>query len=275
MVDTRDSKSRDSNIMRVQVPPSAPKSHASTPLCSMLKIKTILKNIYSALEKPRNKYFLPVNYGLGLITIISVMAVILETVPNLKHWNPIFLIIEYIGVALFTIEYILRVYYTKNRLAYIFSFYGAIDILAIVPTYLGLTNLTFLKVARAVRVARMLRTLRLIKLTRFSDKKAGSQQVLGLNFEIYTVVLTIVIVLIGTLFYLAEEHRNAPTILHGMYWVFQVIIGDRTYPTPDTTLGTIVMIFARFTALIFFGLTIGIIGAIIRKKLTGSAKDVE
>lgn len=241
----------------------------------MSKLKAVLQKSYNALEKPRNRYFLPVNYGLGLATIISVMAVILETVPSLNHWKPIFLAVEYVGVAIFTIEYILRIYYIKNRFAYIFSFYGIIDILAILPTYLGLTNLTFLKIARAIRVARMLRTLRLIKLTRFSDKKTGSQQVLGLNFEIYTIILTIVIVIIGTLFYLAEEHKNAPTILHGMYWVFQVIIGDRTYPTPDTTLGKVVMVLARFTALIFFGLTIGIIGAIIRKKLTGSAKDVE
>ena len=150
-----------------------------------------------------------------------------------------------------------------------------IDLVAIMPTYLGLTNITFLKVARAIRVIRMLRTLRLIKVARFSDKKVGSQAVLGLNFEIYIVVLTIVIVIIGTLFYLTEEQGNAPTILHGMYWVFQVIIGDRMYPTPHTTGGTLVMILARFTALIFFGLTIGIIGAILRKKLTGSAKDVE
>lgn len=143
------------------------------------------------------------------------------------------------------------------------------------PTYLGLTNLTFLKAARAIRVIRMSRTLRLIKVARFSDKKAGSQAVLGINFEIYVVVLTIAIVIIGTLFYLTEEQGNSPTIIHGMYWVFQVIIGDRLYPTPDTTGGTIVMILARFTALLFFGLTVGIIGAILRQKLTGSAKDVE
>lgn len=237
--------------------------------------KSVTQKLYNALENPRSHYFLPLNYFLGLITALSVSAVILETVPSLSDWATWFYIIEYITVGIFTSEYLIRVYYAKNKLRYICSFYGIIDLLAIVPTYLGLSNLTFLKAARAIRVIRMLRTLRLIKVARFSDKKVGSQAVLGLNFEIYIVVLTIAVVIIGTLFYLTEEQGNAPTILHGMYWVFQVIIGDRLYPTPETTSGTVVMIFARFTALIFFGLTVGIIGAILRQKLTGSAKDVE
>jgi voltage-gated potassium channel len=241
----------------------------------MSRKQMFIQHLYKALENPRHRCFLPLNYSLGFVTVISVCAIILETVPELTDWLIWLRLIEFTTVGIFTAEYLGRLYYAKNRLGYIFSFYGMIDLVAIVPTYLGLTNLTFLKVARAIRVIRMLRTLRLIKVARFSDKKAGSQAVLGLNFEIYIVVLTIAIVIIGTLFYLTEEQGSAPTILHGMYWVFQVIIGDRAYPTPHTIGGTIVMILARFTALIFFGLTVGIIGAILRKKLTGSAKDVE
>lgn len=60
-----------------------------------------------------------------------------------------------------------------------------------------------------------------------------------------------------------------------MYWAFQVIIGDRYYVQPETLGGTVTMIFVRLTSLIFLGLTIGIVGAILRQKLTGSAKDVE
>lgn len=241
----------------------------------MSQKQSFLYFLHKALENPRHRYFLTLNYSLGLVTVVSVGAIILETVPQFSTWQNWLLLIEYSTVAIFSFEYVVRIYYTKNRLRYFFSFYGIIDLLAIVPTYLGLTNLTFLKVARAIRVIRMLRTLRLIKVARFSDKKAGSQAVLGINFEIYVVVLTIAIVVIGTLFYLTEEQGKAPTILHGMYWVFQVVIGDRLYLSPETTGGTIVMILARFTALIFFGLTVGIVGAMLRKKLTGSAKDVE
>jgi len=241
----------------------------------MKKKKSLGQSIYSALEQPRHRYFLVINNFLGIITAVSVLAVILETVPYFSNYLPLLISIEYVTVTIFTIEYIIRIKHSSNRIRYIFSFYGLIDLITIVPTILGLSNLTFLKAARAVRVVRMLRTLRLIKVARFSDKKEGSRAVLGLNFEIYATVLAIALVLLGTSFYVFEFEDKAPSILHGMYWAFQVIIGERHYSMPDTLGGVVTMVFVRFTALIFFGLAIGIIGAILRQKLTGSAKDVE
>ncbi len=240
----------------------------------MKQKQSLVQKIYNALEHPRNRYFLISNNLLALITLISVVAVVLETVPNFAHLEPWFAMTEYLTVGIFTAEYIIRVYGSKNKLRYVFSFFGIIDLLAIVPTYLGLTNLTFLKVARVARVIRVLRTLRLLKVARFSDKKEASRAVLGLNFEIYFVLLMIALVILGTLFY-TFENDSAPSALHGMYWAFQVVIGERNYTIPDTTGGAVTMVLARLTALLFLGLTIGIVGAILRQKLTGSAKDVE
>lgn len=242
----------------------------------MAKKKTTwVASFYSALERPRNKYFLPANYALGVVTVISVLAVILETVSELAAYHTLFITVEYIAVAIFLAEYIVRVAGSKKPFGYIFSFFGIIDFLAILPTFLGLTNLTFLKTARTVRVLRTLRTLRLLKVARFSDKKAGSQAVLGINFEIYAVLLLAVVTILGTSFYVFESHGNAKSIPDGMWWVFQVMIGDRRHPFPETIGGDVTMVMVRFAALISFGLTIGIIGAIMRKTLTGSAKDVE
>ncbi|MFN3188191.1 MAG: ion transporter [Candidatus Paceibacteria bacterium] len=209
------------------------------------------------------------------ITLVSVSAVVLETVPQLTYLESWLNLVEYITVGIFTTEYLIRIYGNKNKFKYIFSFFGVIDLLAILPTFLGLTNLTFLKTARVARLIRVLRTLRLIKVARFSDKKEASRAVLGINFEIYFVLLMIALVILGTLFYTFESANNAPSALHGMYWAFQVVIGERYYLPPDTTGGTVTMILTRLTALIFLGLTIGIVGAILRQKLTGSAKDVE
>lgn len=234
-----------------------------------------MAKIYNALERPRNRYFLLINYALGVVTAASVLAVILETVPNLSQYHSVFSMIEYIAVGIFLTEYLVRVYGSKSRTKYVFSFFGIIDFLAIIPTLLGFANLTFLKAARTARILRTLRTLRLLKVARFSDKKTGSQAVLGINFEIYVILLFTAIVILGTLLHTFESHGNAASIPEGMYWTFQVIIGDRQYPFPETTGGTFIMILVRLTALIFFGLTIGIIGAIMRKTLTGSAKDVE
>lgn len=241
----------------------------------MKKKVSWITTLYRALERPRNRYFLLTNYTLGVVTLISVFSVILETIPSLSAYHSIFLTVEYVAVAIFLAEYLIRIYGSSSRIKYIFSFFGIIDFLAIVPTLLGFSNLTFLKAARTARVLRTLRTLRLLKVARFSDKKTGSQAVLGINFEIYVILLFTAIVILGTLLHTFESNGNASTIPKGMYWAFQVMIGDRQQPFPETTGGSLTMILVRFTALISFGLTIGIIGAIMRKTLTGSAKDVE
>ena len=241
----------------------------------MKKQVSLVKRLYNTLEHPRNRYFLFANYTLGAVTAVSVLAIILETVPALSQYRLLFLVIEYAAVAIFLTEYLIRVFGSKSRVKYIFSFFGIIDCLAILPSLLGFSNMTFLKAARTARVLRTLRTLRLLKVARFSDKKVGSQAVLGINLEIYIVLLFTAIVILGTLLYTFESEGSASTIPEGMYWAFQVMIGDRQHPFPETTGGTLTMILVRFTALISFGLTIGIIGAIMRKTLTGSAKDVE
>lgn len=171
----------------------------------MKRKQTLVNRLYNALERPRNRYFLISNSVLAFVTLVSVTAVVLDTVPQLESWALWFSIIEYTTVGIFTFEYLIRVAGSKQKFKYIFSFFGIIDLLAIAPTFLGLTNLTFLKAARVARVVRVLRTLRLIKVARFSDKKEASRAVLGLNFEIYFVLLMIALVILGTLFYTYEQ----------------------------------------------------------------------
>jgi voltage-gated potassium channel len=231
--------------------------------------------LYNALEHPRNRFFLLTNYVFGALTIISVLAVILETVPQFSPWLNFLLIVEYTAVALFLLEYIVRLVHTKNRLAYVFSFFGIIDLLAIAPSILGLTNLTFLKAARSVRVIRMLRMLRLAKVARFEDKKKASQSVLGINFEIYIIALLMAVMTLGSLFYLFETRADASSIPHGMYWAIRAILGGVSYPQPETTGGIATLILARLTAMLLLGMTMGAVGAIMRKRLIGSAKEVE
>ena len=73
--------------------------------------------------------------------------------------------IEWFFTGLFTLEYLARIYCTQNRLKYIFSFYGLVDLLSILPTYLGLffTNANYLLVIRLIRVLRIFRVLKLIR----------------------------------------------------------------------------------------------------------------
>ncbi|MCY3834842.1 MAG: ion transporter [Anaerolineaceae bacterium] len=95
------------------------------------------------------------------LVIISVVLMILETMPELASLQRIFLRLELAFVVIFIVEYVVRVLVSRPRRAYIFGFYGIIDLLAILPALL-------LPAASGVRVVRLLRVFRLIRLFKLS-----------------------------------------------------------------------------------------------------------
>jgi voltage-gated potassium channel len=203
---------------------------------------------------------------LAIITLVSVGAVALETVTALTAYYPIFIAVEYIAVGIFTVEYVTRVALAEKPLRYVFSFFGLIDLIAILPSYLGLANLTFLKAARAVRIIRLLRILRLAKFAQIKRRKNAAQSLYTLNLEIYFFTLTFVTLILGTLFYLFEQ-THAESIPGGMYWTLRAILGGITYPQPETIAGTVTLILARFTSMILLGMLLGLVGVMVRKLL--------
>ncbi|WP_328187845.1 ion transporter [Marinobacter sp. OP 3.4] len=99
----------------------------------------------------------------GLI-LFSVVTFSIGTLPNLSPTTKAFLYYsEIVVVGLFSIEYLCRIYISTQKLRFIFSFYGLIDLLAILPFYLGL----FIDL-RALRLVRLLRLLRILKLARYN-----------------------------------------------------------------------------------------------------------
>ncbi len=211
---------------------------------------------------------------LGGLTIIAVAVVALETVTSLSKYQPIFTALEYLVVAVFSAEYLLRLKLSDKPLRYIFSFFGIIDLLAILPSILGLSNLTFLKAARAVRIIRLLRMLRLAKFTQIKRRKNAAQSLYVLNLEIYAITLTIALLILGSLFYVFEGDQSAAKdIPSGMYWALSAILGGLSYPQPTSTGGIVTLILARFTSMILLGMLLGLIGTMIRKLLIGAEKD--
>lgn len=208
---------------------------------------------------------------LAATTLISILSIVLETVPALSSYMQVFLIIEWVTVIIFTLEYIGRCMATKRPLSYVFSFFGIVDVLAILPTYIGLGNLTFLKAARSIRIIRFLRILRLAKLARL-PKKGGGSKVWILNLEIYAIAILTMAVIIGTLFFIFENNL-APHIPSGMYWAFILFVGGIPHTAPETDAGVAILVVARFASMVFFGMLIGLMGTIMRKLLIGSEKD--
>lgn len=111
------------------------------------------------LERP-----IPAALLAGLI-ILSIIAFSVETLPDLDERTiKILKYIEWIVVAIFSAEYLYRIAVAKEKLKYVFSFYGMIDLLAILPFYLSLA-VDF----RSLRVLRLLRLARLFKLSRYNS----------------------------------------------------------------------------------------------------------
>jgi voltage-gated potassium channel len=160
--------------------------------------------------------------ALLIIIILSVLVAMIDSVPTwYKLYHTEFLYIEWGFTIIFSIEYILRILIARRPLRYIFSFWGVIDILAILPTLIspffeGYETLII------VRSLRLLRIFRVLKMTRFMQEsnvlyhslKASSYKITVFLF--FVIMLTIVC---GTVMYVVEGAENGfDSIPQGIYW---------------------------------------------------------
>jgi voltage-gated potassium channel len=230
--------------------------------------------VLQAFENPRSTYFSFINDILAFATIVSIFAIVLETVPSLRAHTSFFVFIEWSTVALFSCEYGVRLWATKRRKDYAFSFFGIIDLIAIVPTFLGLGNLTFLKSARIVRIIRFLRLVRLSKLSRIKVKDAEETLgIFGFNILLYAATLIFVMLVFGVVLHIFDSADGRYwSIPAGMYWTFSVFLGGLPTPIPPGTTGTVIFILAKFCGMALFGLLVGVIGKMFNEWILGKGK---
>lgn len=178
-----------------------------------------------------------------IVAILTSIAVVMAaSVPALNlRFDGVFNFLEWFFTILFTIEYLLRLYCSKRPLRYAFSFYGIVDLISLLPTYLAL----FIPGAHAlidVRILRLMRVFRIFKLTSF----VAEFQTLGHAFKssarkilIFLSVVFMVVLILGTLLYVVEGPEHGFTsIPTAIYWAITTITtvgyGDLT---PKTDLG--------------------------------------
>ena len=225
---------------------------------------------YKALIDSRSAEFKLVSNTLALLTIISIISLVLETVPALEEYERTFLLIEWTAVVFFTTEYIGRLYLSKPKHTYVLSFFGIIDMVSILPTIIGLGNFTFLKSARAFRILRLLRMMRLAKLGRAGSVTDENTSVLSLNIVIYFSTLLTALLVTGTAMYLVEPDTNAfISIPAGMWWSLKVFMAGIPVIEPQTGLGEIFFVVTRFVGLLLLGLLVGVVGNVFRVILMG------
>ena len=176
-----------------------------------------------------------------LIAIItSVIAVTLDTVQDFRdRYHGWLLAAEWFFTILFSIEYILRLICVRRPSAYAKSFFGVVDLLAILPTYLGL----FLPGAHellVIRALRLIRVFRVFKLARFlKEGEVLRRALLASRAKIVVFVTTIltVVTVMGALMHLVEGPENGFTSIPiSMYWAIVTMstvgYGDISPQTP-------------------------------------------
>lgn len=237
--------------------------------------RSVRKNLYRILYNPEQRYFLLTNDVLAITTLISIVGLVLESVAALAPYQPVFTTIEYTTVGIFTLEYLARIYaHGKDWRRYVFSFYGCIDLVAILPTYLHLANFTFLKAARVLRIMQLLRIVRITKLAHYQPNRHSGEPedvyTYRLTLQIYFFALFAAIVFFGALMYTFEGHN--PTFANiplSMLWAVKPLLGGIAQTQPETIAGNIIVAIIRFVGLILFGLLISIVGQSARKFLFG------
>jgi voltage-gated potassium channel len=171
-------------------------------------------------EDNTSKYGKGFDYFIQILIILSLLAFSLETLPNNSKWLMNFLnAFETVCVILFSIEYLLRIYVAKNPLKYIFSFYGFIDLLAILPFYLRGT--LDLRALRAFRIFRVFRALKLIRYNKALHRFHLAARIVKEEVVLFLVITTIFLFLSSAgIFYFENEAQPAvfSSIFHSAWW---------------------------------------------------------
>lgn len=204
------------------------------------------------------------------VIFTSVIVVVLESVPflHVKFAN-FFFYAEWTVTLLFTLEYILRIWSSKTPLRYVFSFWGLVDLLSILPTYLELINFGF-HYLLAIRIFRLLRVFRIFKLVRFS--REAQKLLLALNASkhkmgVFLMAVLTIMVLLGTLMYVIEGGENGFTsIPQSIYWAIVTVttvgFGD---VVPQTVLGKFLSSIAMILGYAIIAVPTGIISVELAK----------
>ena len=183
------------------------------------------------------------DYFIQTLIILSLIAFSIETLPN----NPPPLqkalsLFEGICVIIFSVEYLLRIWVARKPFRYIFSFYGIIDLLAILPFYLpGTVDLRYIRAFRTLRIFRSLKLIRYIKAINRFHKAAV---IVKEEVALFLIVSSIFVFLAAAGIYFFE-HEAQPdkfaSIFHSLWWavvtlttvgygdVFPITVGGRIF----------------------------------------------
>ncbi|MBT5928429.1 MAG: ion transporter [Verrucomicrobia bacterium] len=183
-----------------------------------------------------------------LLSVVSVMLASIESVMD--RFDSFLTALEWTFTIAFTLEYCLRVWSVRQPWYYVRSFYGIVDLAAILPTYLSL----FIVDAEYLIVVRMLRVMRVFRILKLLQYLEGSRMIMKAlrasrpKITVFVIAVVVLVVIIGSLMYIIEGHEHGfSSIPMSIYWAIVTLTtvgyGDIAPITPlGKILASMVMI---------------------------------
>ena len=179
--------------------------------------KSFIRSVIDDTNKVRGKVFA---LSIQSLIILSLITFSVDTLPNLNpSTRSVLEIIEIFTVVIFSIEYLLRVFVAEKRTSYIFSFYGLIDLLAILPFYLS-SGLDL----RAIRVFRLLRLFRILKLFKYNRAfKRFHRAIVIAKEELiifgFVAIMLLYLSAVGIYYFESEaQPEQFKSVFHSLWW---------------------------------------------------------
>ena len=218
-------------------------------------------------------------FDIALIALIlsSVTAVLADSGASIHlNYGTIIYRLEWAFTLIFTLEYFLRIYSTTRKRAYLFSFYGIIDLCSILPTYLAFVfpSAAYLLVIRILRVLRIFRILKLFRYIGEANLLYAALLQARRKIFVFLFSVIVLIVIFGALMFIIEGPANGfINIPVSIYWAIVTITtvgyGDIT---PQTPLGQFVAAFAMICGYAIIAVPTGIIGAELMQQVQRSGQ---
>lgn len=239
------------------------------------ELKKKLRVIIFGTDTPAGRWF---DLVLIVCIIASVTLVLLDTVASInQRWGEFIHVFEWVFTVIFTVEYLLRLYCSAHRWQYARSFYGIVDLLSVLPSYLSLffpgANFTLI-----IRVLRLFRIFRVLKLLRYLSEgnillKAMMQS--GRKVFIFFFSVSLIIMVLGAIMYMVEGPENGfSSIPKSIYWTIVTITtvgyGDIT---PKTDLGQAIAALTMLIGYSIIAIPTGILTAEISQEM-GRSRDL-
>lgn len=221
------------------------------------------RHIVFGTDTPSGRLF---DQALIVAIIASVAAVMFDSVQSYhQKYGETLYILEWVFTVIFTTEYLVRLWISDRPGRYAFSFYGVVDLLSVLPTYLSLLipGANFLLTIRILRVLRIFRVMKL--LTFMSEAQFLASALMRARRKVVVFLFSVLIVMVsfGSLMYVIEGPQNGFTsIPSSIYWAIVTVTtvgyGDIS---PHTPLGQFIASLAMITGYAIIAVPTGIVTA--------------